>query len=183
MNVKNVLYYISWEGTTDQGPYILELHDVNSADPGTQPHRHNIVSTITPIMKYVTNADKASRSAILANDQSPSASLPFTSAYSLPSFLPTQERGSSPDGAKHCSSGLRNSILSAARNEGGIDDALVNALGSISMKPNRSKALIMSHEQKSKRILQHCSSWTQLDDAKANRGVIHGQGRKWQRPV
>lgn len=44
------------------------------------------------------------------------------------------------------------------------------------MKSDRSKALIMSHEQKSKRILQHCSSWTQLDDTKANRGIIHGQG-------
>lgn len=96
----------------------------------------------------------------------------------MTSFLPIEGEVNCPEGTKNCSPGMRNSIIFAAINEGGIDNALVNALGSISTKPDRSKALAMSHEQKSKRILQHCSSWTQLDDTRANRGIIHGQGEQ-----
>jgi hypothetical protein len=110
--------------------------------------------------------------------------LPFTSTYSLPSFLQTEQGGNFSEdyfSKLSCSETLRESIISTAKNEGGIDDVLVSALGSISSleeraKPYRSNALVMSHEQKSKRLLQHCSSWTQLDDTRANRGIVHGQG-------
>jgi hypothetical protein len=192
----NPVYYISWEGTTDQGPYLLELSDPDSTASKAQ---RSVLSNIMPLMSVVANADPLYDGTV--------ALLPFTSAVSLPSILPSNHRQLSEShlAEQSCSLGLRNSILSAgesaigecesmklkpqnlrlrtfynqssaARNEGGIDESLVSALGSISMKSDRSKALMMSHKQKSKRILQHCSSWTQLDDIRANRGIIHGQG-------
>ena len=169
---RDAVYYISWEGTNDAGPYLLELSDTNSMTTGC-----NIlpqISTIVPIMSFVTNAESSSQNPALPGNQSHIATLPFTSAYSMPSFLSTDQE--TKQVRRPCTSGLHDSILSTARTEGGIDDVLVSALGSISVK-DRSNALAMTHEQKSKRILQHCSSWTQLDDTRYNRGLVHGQGK------
>ena len=80
---------------------------------------------------------------------------------------------------------MEESIKMAAEIEGGLDDIIINALDSISTphtgsmsggRVNRSKSLAMSHQEKSKRLLRQCTSWTQLDDTKANRGIVHGQG-------
>ena len=136
-----------------------------------------------PIMSSLTHANVA-----LTDSQIKSPSLPFTSSYNLPSSLTNQGADYPEDylSKLSCSVTMRQSIISTARNEGGIDEVLVSALGSISMrsghaeertKPNRLKPLTMTHEQKSRRILQHCSSWTQLDDTRANRGIVHGQGK------
>ena len=133
-----------------------------------------VISSIIPIRSSVDQEN------ITSHIPLPKAPLPFTSTFNLSSFLQAEEKNSQEEklARTSCSSGLRDSIILTARNEGGIDDVLVSALGSISMKPERSKALFMSHEQKSKRILQHCSSWTQLDDTRVNHGLIHGKGKK-----
>lgn len=167
---RDTIYYISWEGTNDTGPCLLELSDMNSTSTDCSI-MHPQISTVMPIMSFIANAESTSQNLTLPGYQSLTATLPFTSAYSMSSFLSADQEKKYP-----CSSGLHDSILSTARTEGGIDDALVSALGSISVK-DRSKALAMTHEQKSKRILQHCSSWTQLDDTRSNRGLVHGQGK------
>lgn len=151
---------------------MLELNYMDLMTPGAKDNAHlyrSVISCAMPVILGSTDVFSQSRN----------ASPPFASSFSLPTFLPPDQLESSPDNylAKSCSLGLRDSIISAARNEGGINNVIISAVGSISMKQNRSKALAMSHEQKSKRILQHCSSWTQLDDTKANRGLVHGQGK------
>ena len=155
---------------------MLELNCLDSTTvPGKYGLNRCVISSIMPIRTSVDQESTASHLPL------PKAPLSFTSTFSLSSFLQVEEKNSQEDklslSRTSCSSGLRNSIKLTAMNEGGIDDVLVSALGSISMKPDRSKALFMSHEQKSKRILQHCSSWTQLDDARINHGLIRGQGK------
>eukprot|EP00804_Cyclotella_cryptica_P015537 CCRYP_003558-RD/>CCRYP_003558-RD protein AED:0.28 eAED:0.29 QI:3004/0.8/0.66/1/0.4/0.33/6/0/964 len=180
------IYYISWDGSTaSHGPYLLKLTGIDSRD---NQAKSTIISCVMPLMTFVTRSESLSRFATGVESQKRTSSLPFTSSYSLPTFLQTEQGGNYfPEdyfSKLSCSEILRESIISTARNEGGIDNVLVSALGSISnnyrsledrAKPYRSNALVMSHEQKSKRLLQHCSSWTQLDDTLANRGIVHGQ--------
>jgi len=94
--------------------------------------------------------------------------------------------------APSLSATLKESIK-AADIEGGLDDIIVNALDSICVtqsrslesraksmtggRANRSKSLAMTHQEKSKRLLRQCSSWTQLDDSETN-GLVRGQGKR-----
>jgi hypothetical protein len=187
------LYYISWDGSTDiQGPYTVKLTGIDSTDNQAKSKKQSpctVISCVMPLMSLIARTESVSRSSKSTDSQIFTAALPFTSTYSLPSFLQPEQEGKFPEdyfSKLPCSDTLRESIISTARSEGGIDDVLVSALGSISnnyslledrTKPHRSHALVMSHEQKSKRLLQHCSSWTQLDDTRANRGIVHGQGK------
>ncbi len=157
-----------------------------------------MVSGVGPLMSYVKYAESISslKKAIDKKEQ-----LPFSNSFSLPSFLHMNNEGSPSDDflpGLSCSSTMRQSIRCAAELEGGIDEVVVNALGSLtnsqteslddSGKPtnisgriNRSRGLALSHKEKSRRIFQHCSSWTQLDDTRANRGMVHGQGENIDR--
>jgi hypothetical protein len=87
---------------------------------------------------------------------------------------------------------MKESIKLAANIEGGLDDVIIHALESISSpcpqmpeghaklmvgsRNNRSKSLELSHQEKSSRLLRHCTSWTILDDSKENREIMQGQG-------
>lgn len=178
-NSTNSLFYVSWEGTTDEGPYVLELGDLNSnltEDNDRKQCQHCSISSVIPIMTIVNDAENGS---ILPDHQMKTS--PFTSGYNLlPFSAPDQGENFLEDELtkRSCSLWLRESIISAAREERGMDEVLISVLDSISIKPDRSKPVVMSHEQKSKCILQHCSSWMQLDDTRANRGIVHGQGKE-----
>ena len=197
--------FICWDGATDDnvGPFILPLqHNFQSGEIGA---KKCLPSAVMPLMSYVKYAEKLTegfqQNAVATMSSSTKTSA--TSSY-LPSFLRQDgaDRGSSfPSGnfspKRSFSITLKESIKMAANLEGGIDDIIVNALDSISTpnhtspeirsgkssmagagggRAGRSKAMMMSHQEKSKRILRQCSSWTQLDDTKTNRGIVHGQG-------
>lgn len=186
-------YFISWDGSTDdsQGPFILPLA---SALPRGNCQAKSLHSAVMPLMSYVRYAEKMTES---FHHSSAFAKPPSATTFGLPSFLRQDEsEGGFSSGfcppQRSFSITLRESIKVASEIEGGIDDILINALDSISTpyhqspearaktlsggRSSRSKSLVMSHQEKSKRILRQCSSWTQLDDTKANRGNVHGQG-------
>ena len=137
-----------------------------------------------PLMSTVKHTKEVVGNAARTAFKSPSS----TKTYTLPSFLNQDELdGGFPTGyspKRPISITLKESIQMAADIEGGIDDIIVNALDSISPpqhqsearaksltasgRSSRAKMLTMSHQEKSRRLLRQCSSWTQLDDTKAN---------------
>ncbi|KAL7543993.1 hypothetical protein ACHAXR_013438 [Thalassiosira sp. AJA248-18] len=181
-------YFICWDGATDdsQGPFILPLqHELSTeGGPPTKNRPFSLASGVMPLMSYVKYAEKLIDNTHRTAFKSPSSS----KTYSLPSFLHQDELdGGFPTGyspKRSISITLKESIKMAADIEGGLDDIIVNALDSISTphhqspesraksmmggRANRTKCLMMSHQEKSKRLLRQCSSWTQLDDTKAN---------------
>jgi len=142
-------------------------------------------------VKYAEKVSESSHSKVVAEQPSTT-----TKSFRLPSFLQQNAvEGDFPSTGfsmpkRTLSSTLKESIKVAALIEGGVDEIIINALDSISSinhkspnqvsgigsRSNRTKNLSMSHQEKSKRLLRQCSSWTQLDDTKANRGIFHGQG-------
>ena len=137
-----------------------------------------LMSTVKHTKEFVGNAARTTFKSL------------STKTYALPSFLNQDELdGGFPTGyspKRSISITLKESIQMAADIEGGIDDIIVNALDSISPpqhqspearakssltasgRSSRTKMLMMSHQEKSRRLLRQCSSWTQLDDTKAN---------------
>jgi len=185
-------HFICWDGATDdtQGPYILPFNDL------LMNEKRCLSSVVTPLMSYVKYAEKVAESShFKAVADQPNTST--KSSFRLPSFLQQNEAEGDFSSAgftmpkRSLSSTLKESIKLAAIIEGGVDEILINALDSISSlkhkspkssgiggsRSNRTKSLAMSHQEKSKRLLRQCSSWTQLDDTKANRGIVHGQGK------
>ena len=185
-------HFICWDGATDdsRGPYILPF---NNDSPLNE--QQCLSSVVTPLMSYVKYAEKVSESShsnVDANQPNTSTK----SSFRLPSFLQQNEaEGDFPSTGftmpkRTLSTTLKESIKVAAIIEGGVDEIIINALDSISSlkhkspkssgiggsRSSRTKSLAMSHQEKSKRLLRQCSSWTQLDDTKANRGIVHGQG-------
>ncbi|KAL7553160.1 hypothetical protein ACHAWF_016409 [Thalassiosira exigua] len=179
-------FFICWDGATDdsQGPFILTLQcAVNEMS-------FSLSSGVMPLMSVVKLAEKNSgsfhRTAVSKFPSSTASSmLPFLQQDDLDGGFPT---GYAPK--RSFSITLKESIKMAADIEGRLDDIILNALDSISTpyqqspesrgksmiggpRSNRRKAL--SHKEKSKRLLRQCSSWTQLDDSKANYAIIHGQ--------
>lgn len=181
-------YFICWDGATDdiQGPSILPFQN-NSLNEQAIP------SAVTPLMSHmkyegVSEGDHCHK---VVTNQSYST-MPCSNFLS---FLDQNEETEgefsstsfTPKG--RFSASLVESIRMAAIIEGGIDNIIVNALDSIStpnksqdastkstIRGNRIKSITaMSHKEKSKRLLRQCSSWTQLDDTKANRRIVHGQ--------
>jgi len=146
-------------------------------------------------MNYITYTEDFLRTFMSEDDRAKGVELPFSKPYGISSFpQDDNDEGIAGDlGMKlACSSTLKESIKAAIEVEGGIDDVILTALQSISSpstqpeknmdnatiqreRPNRSKMLTMSHAEKSRRLLRHCSSWTQLDDKRANRGIVTGQ--------
>ncbi len=187
-------YFICWDGATDdmQGPFILPLQQKLPAEK----HQASCLnSAVTPLISYIKYAEKLTE----INHHGAATPLPSTQPYALPAFLcqdDTVEAGDFSSGfsrpQRSMSIALKESIKMTADIEGGLDEIIVNALDSISPQhqsspetrvklmggggPNRTKSLMMSHQEKSRRLLRQCSSWTQLDDKKANRGIVHGQG-------
>jgi len=191
--IPGFLYFISWDGATDaEGPFLFELNL-----PVSSCHSPVIVSVsgTMPLMNYITYTEDFLRTFMSEDDRSKGVELPFSKPYGISSFpQDDNDEGIAGDlGMKlACSSTLKESIKAAIEVEGGIDDVILTALQSISSpstqpeknmdnatiqreRPNRSKMLTMSHAEKSRRLLRHCSSWTQLDDKRANRGIVTGQ--------
>ena len=186
-------HFICWDGATDdtQGPYILPFNDSLVIE------KQCLSSVVTPLMSYVKYAEKVSESSHSKLNIDHQTKKTTKSSFRLPSFLQQNEAdGDFPSTGftmpkRSLSSTLKESIKVAAIIEGGVDEIIINALDSISSlkhkspkssgiggsRSNRTKNLAMSHQEKSKRLLRQCSSWTQLDDTKANRGIVHGQGK------
>lgn len=180
-------FFICWEGATDDsnGPFILQLQS-------EQKDSFCLASGVMPFTGYIKCTEKLTPSSHRTVDTKVHSS----QTYSLKSFLPQDDTG---DGfhtgystKRSFSIILKESIKMTADIEGGLDDIIVSALDSISTphhqspearaksmiaggRSSRSKMLTMSHREKSKRLLRQCTSWTQLDDSKANNGVVHGQ--------
>ena len=178
-----------------QGPFILSLQQEFPAE------KHQSIclsSEVLPLISYIKYAEKLTE---INHHYGEAAPLPSTQQYALPAFLRQDDTVEAGDFSsdfsrpqRSMSIALKESIKMAADIEGGLDEIIVNALDSISphqrhspetrvklmsgARPNRTKSLMMSHKEKSRRLLRQCSSWTQLDDKKANRGIIHGQGEK-----
>ena len=183
--------FICWDGATDdtQGPYILPFESSTNEE-------QCLSSVVTPLMSYVKYAEKVAESSHSKADNNLSNTT-TKSSFRLPSFLLQQNEAEGDFSSagftmpkRSLSSTLKESIKVAAIIEGGVDEIIINALDSISSvnhkspkssgiggnRSNRTKSLAMSHQEKSKRLLRQCSSWTQLDDTKANRGIVNGQG-------
>lgn len=186
-------FFISWDGATEaEGPFAFQLRQKKT----NVMHRKNngvcLASGVMPLMSYVSYTEKFANNQTMSREtRANGGTLPFAKPYSLPFFIQNEEGGFPADYAMtlSCSATLKESIKSAVEIEGGIDDMLLKGLESISRppmddqvkiiqsgRPNRSRSLAMSHAEKSKRLLRHCSSWTQLDDTRANRGIVNGQG-------
>ena len=197
-------YFVCWDGATDdfQGPFILPLEEEHSQTSTLNYSPICLASGVMPLMNYVKHAEKLATGSLTHKTavNSKNNNLSSTSkAYSLPSFLhqdDVAEGGAFPTTGyslpkKSFSVTLKESLKVAADIEGGLDEILVTALDSISAQQSpeirsksiigglrgpssRSKSLAMSHQEKSKRLLRQCSSWTQLDNP--NHGIVHGQG-------
>lgn len=180
-------YFICWDGATDdsRGPYILPLQNSFSKDDANSKCLN---SAVMPLMSYVKYAER------LAEGAHREASTSTSKPYILPSFF--TEGGEFPSGFSHRKSfsiALEESIKMAADIEGGFDEVIVNALDSISSpqqhspqrlaksmdgsRSNRMKSSVLSHQEKSLRLLRHCPTWIQLDDTQANHRIVHGQGK------
>jgi hypothetical protein len=112
--------------------------------------------------------------------------------YILPSLL-LQDDAEGRELPSSLSIALKESIEMAADIDGGIDEIIVNALDSISSPQQHSpqrlakstdgsrsihnKNSVLSHQEKSLRLLRRCPTWTQLDDTQSNHRIVHGQGK------
>ena len=148
-------YFVCWDGSTEaDGPFVLQFERIKS--------NTCLVSGVMPLI------DRSAQS----NCYEEQATV-FNKPPTPPSFRLEENDDFLPKLA--CSLTIKESIKLTAAIEGGIDDILVRALGSISneseRRSSRSKKLMLSHNEKSRRLLRHCSSWTQLQ----NRGTAYGQ--------
>ena len=179
-------HFICWDGATDdaQGPFILPFQNTSLNEVASVLC---LSSSVSPLMSHVKYAEKISESSSHQKKVTNAAIRP----HSFQSFIHQNDL----DGgiASPGTSFSPNSAIDmAAKIKGGLDDIIVNALNSISSSPHKSpeasaksmsgigrgskRSVLISHQEKSKRLLRQCSSWTQLDDTKANRGIVHGQG-------
>ncbi|KAL3812025.1 hypothetical protein ACHAXA_001332 [Cyclostephanos tholiformis] len=178
-------YFICWDGATDsRGPYILPLQ------PNDGAHMKSVTSAVTPLMSYVKYAERLTE-ASHHESAAPSSALKH---HILPSIFQQDD----VDGReflsglhkKSFSEALKESIKMAAGVEGGIDEIIVNALHSISlpqhspqrlvktMDASRSycmKSSVLSHQEKSYRLLRRCPTWSKLDDTLSNHRIVHEQ--------
>ena len=64
-------------------------------------------------------------------------------------------------------------ILQAMRD---LSGSHTTAVGGKDPQVDRRRAMVFSHHQRSERLLQHCSSWTQLQDTLDDRVILEQQG-------
>ena len=149
-------YFVCWDGSTEaDGPFVLQFERIKA--------NTCLVSGVMPLIdRSAQNSCYEGATTLLNKPPSP----PSFRLEENDDFLPKLS----------CSLTIKESIKLTAAIEGGIDDILVRALCSISIneserRSSRSKKLMLSHNEKSRRLLRHCSSWTQLQ----NRGTAYGQ--------
>jgi hypothetical protein len=148
-------YFVCWDGSTEtDGPFVLQFERTKAMSC--------LVSGVTPLVGRC------------AQTQSYDGAATFLHKPPIPPSFHLQERDDLLSKLA-CSLTIRESIKLTAAFEGGIDDVLVTALDSISnetaRRSSRSKKLMLSHKEKSSRLLRHCSSWTQLQ----SRSTAYGQ--------
>jgi hypothetical protein len=193
-----ILFFICWDGATDsRGPYILPLRHYLPNDD--EAYTKSVASAVTPLMSYVKHA--ATLTEVTHHESAaPSSSL---KSYILPSMFQQDdvEGREFPLGYTHkktFSNALKESIKMVADIEGGIDEIIVNALHSISLpqqhlqqrlgqtmnesRSNRMKGSVLSHQEKSWRLMRRCPTWNQLDDTQSNHRILHGQGKNMANP-
>jgi hypothetical protein len=182
-----ISYFICWDGATDdsRGPYILPLQLGLLMD---DTYSKCLTSAVTPLLSYVKYAERMTE----GSDRESATSSPASKHYILPSFL-LQDDAEGRELPSSLSIALRESIEMAADIDGGIDEIIVNALDSISSPQQhspqrlakstdgsrsiRNKNSVLSHQEKSLRLLRRCPTWTQLDDTQSNHRIVHGQGK------
>lgn len=182
-------YYICWDGATENTqPFTLPFRSK------MLPPSQSLVSGVMPLMSQIKYAES---SIIQHGDKEKPP--PAATASSYYSALPTFLHQDTTAGYSPRSRSLEESIKMTSEMEGAVlDDIIIHALDSISsprLQPQESRSmgmsgsggsrgknirskrlLTMSHREKSRRLLRQCSSWTQLDDTRANYGAVHGQG-------
>jgi hypothetical protein len=185
---RHLVYLICWEGATlSQGAYVQEF---------SIPHWHlqTITNKLTNSRQRVVHAtqvlqlassdgtvtrssvmpqfhqtlssqneedmDQVNRSVALDPRRSMSAMIPrpFLSPYESDSMADTNN-GSADDDAE------MNVIFRAIKDLSISRRSIVN-----------DSSIVLSHEQKSEQLLQHCSSWAQLQDTVDDRIVLERQG-------
>eukprot|EP00984_Skeletonema_dohrnii_P023217 scaffold12289_cov125-Skeletonema_dohrnii-CCMP3373.AAC.1 len=149
-------YFVCWDGSTEtDGPFVLQFERITAIPC--------LASGVIPLIGRSSQIQSYDGAATF-----------FTKPPSTPSLFRLEERDDLLPNLS-CSLTIKESIKLTAASEGGIDDVIVRALNSISNEPerrsSRSKKLILSHKEKSSRLLRHCSSWTQLQ----SRSTAYGQ--------
>eukprot|EP00985_Skeletonema_marinoi_P007473 scaffold3288_cov182-Skeletonema_marinoi.AAC.3 len=149
-------YFVCWDGSTEiDGPFVLQFERITAIPC--------LASGVIPLIGRSSQIQSYDGAATF-----------FTKPPSTPSLFRLEERDDFLPKLS-CSLTIKESIKLTAASEGGIDDVIVRALDSISNEPerrsSRSKKLILSHKEKSSRLLRHCSSWTQLQ----SRSTAYGQ--------
>ena len=169
-------YFICWDGASNdsQGPYILPLQfggllkDVMDSKC--------LTSAVIPLMSNITYAQRLMDDSNTEVAQGDTNSIQFVDMNYLESDYQMAIRRD-----MSFSTTIKEAINISADIEGGIDDIIVRALDSVflpnqpAVHSNHRKRSMLSHKEKSLRLLQRCPIWTQLDDAAANHKIVYGQ--------
>ena len=173
-------YFICWDGASDdsQGPYILPLRLGGLLKDGMDSKC--LTSAVIPLMSNIKYAQRLMDDTNTEVAQEDTNSIQFVDMNNLKSDYQTGLRRD----MSFCTT-IKEAIDISADIEGGIDDIIVRALDSLFLPnqpaspdryvkstdgghSNRKKISMLSHKEKSLRLLQRCPKWTQLDDAATN---------------